>query len=158
MFRQAFLLLVLSVVGAVGTHLFHPRAPAWYLSSDPLKDDEVSMASIAERWQGNVMWIDARVSEQFGKGHVPGALSLNEQNFDKVLFEQIEILQSLKKPVVIYCDSEKCDASRTIREQLLQRIPIENVFVLKGGWQAWQQSRNGTGKGPGTLPNGIQRR
>lgn len=141
MLREAFLIVVLSLAGAVGTHFFHPRAPAWYLTQEPLKDDEVSMASIAERWKGDVMWIDARVSEQFAKEHVPNAVSLNEQNFDQALFDQIETLQDLKKPVVIYCDSEKCDASRKVREQLLQRVPLENVFVLKGGWQAWQQTQ-----------------
>ena len=72
---------------------------------------------------------------------MPGAVSLNEQNFDQALFEQIATLQDLKKPVIIYCGSEKCDASRKIKEQLLQRVPLENVFILKGGWQAWQQAQ-----------------
>ena len=96
------------------------------------------MAVIAEKWHGEVFWIDARIAAQFETEHVPGAVSLNEQNFGQALFEQIETLQDLKKPVIIYCDSEKCDASRKIKEQLLQRVPLENVFILKGGWQAWR--------------------
>ena len=141
MFRETLLLILLSLAGATGTHFLHPRAPSWYLTEAPLTDDEVSMSVIAEKWQGDVFWIDARIASQFEQQHVPGAVSLNEQNFDQALFDQIQVLQDLKKPVVIYCGSEKCDASRKIREQLLQRVPLENVFVLKGGWQAWQQSR-----------------
>lgn len=139
MIREALILILLSLAGAVGTHLLHPRAPAWHLSQEPLADDEVSMAVIAERWEGDVFWIDARISSEFAREHVPGALSLNEQNFDQVLFDQIQVFQDLKKPVVIYCDSGKCDASRKVREQLVLRLPVENVFVLKGGWQAWRQ-------------------
>jgi rhodanese-related sulfurtransferase len=141
MLREALLLIALSLVGAVGTHFFHPRAPAWYLVEAPLAEDEVSMAVIAEKWNSDVFWIDARIAEQFNQEHVPGAVSLNEQNFDQALFEQIATLQDLKKPVIIYCGSEKCDASRKIKEQLLQRVPLENVFILKGGWQAWQQAQ-----------------
>ena len=141
MIREALILIVLSLTGAAGTHLLHPRAPAWYLSQEPLADDEVSMAVIDEKWKGDVFWIDARISAQFEQEHVPGALSLNEQNFEQVLFDQIEIFQDLKKPVVIYCDSDKCDASRKVREQLVLRMPLENVFVLKGGWQAWRPSK-----------------
>ena len=141
MIRQALLLIALSIVGAVGTHLLHPRAPSWYLSGEPLNEDEVSMAVIAEKWKGDVFWIDARIASQFEQEHVPGAVSLNEQNFHQALFDQIQTLQDLQKPVIIYCDSEKCDASRKVREQLLQRVPLENIFILKGGWQAWQQAR-----------------
>ena len=31
-------------------------------------------------------------------------------------------------------------AGRKIKEALLERLPLENVFVLKGGWQAWRQA------------------
>ncbi len=141
MIREALFLIFLSVAGAAGTHFLHPRAPAWYLTESPLADDEVSMAMIAQKWKGDVQWIDARIAAEFEHDHPPGAISLNEQNFDQSLFDHIELLQTLTKPVVIYCDSEKCDASHKVREQLITRLPLENVFVLKGGWQAWQQAR-----------------
>lgn len=142
MIREAIILMTISLLGAAGTHLFHPRAPAWYLVEAPLAEDEVSMAVIAEKWHGDVFWIDARISEHFDKAHVPGAISLNEQNFDSALFDHIETLQDLKKAVVIYCGTEKCQASRKIKTELLKRMPLENVFILKGGWQAWQQATN----------------
>lgn len=141
MTRQAFLLIVLSLIGATATHFFHPRAPAWYLVEEKLADDEVSLAVIAEKWKNDVFWIDARVSSQFEAGHVPGAVSLNEQNFDQSLFDLMATLQDLKKPIIFYCDSQKCDASRKVKEHLLESVPLENVFVLKGGWQAWQQAQ-----------------
>ena len=152
MIRQAILILIFSLLGAGATHLFHPRAPKWGMEEGPLEDDEVNVAAIQERWKDNVMWVDARVTSEFTKGHVPGALSLNEQNFDQVLFDNMQTFQNLKRPLVIYCDSEKCDASRKIREELLKRMPLENVFILKGGWQAWNKAHKER------FPPGISRR
>jgi rhodanese-related sulfurtransferase len=136
--RQALILLMLAVAAAWGTHAWHPRAPALYLVQEPLRDDEVSMQAIQERWKGDVLWIDARIQEQFDAGHVPGALLLNEQKFDEQLFGHLDTLQANTKPVIIYCSAAKCEASRHVLERLKQTLPVENVFVLKGGWQAWK--------------------
>lgn len=137
---EAFVILILAVLGAVATHWLHPRAPAWYLTEAPLAEDEVSMKVIDERWKRDVLWIDARITEQFEVEHVPDAISLNEQNFDSMLFDHLEKLQDNTKPVIIYCGTEKCQSSRKIKDALIERLPLENVFVLKGGWQAWKQS------------------
>lgn len=139
-FCQAALLILLAASAAWATHVWHPRAPALYLIQEPLRDDEVSMKVIQERWQGKVLWIDARIQEQYDAGHVPGAVLLNEQHFDEQLFGLLDTLQGNTKPVIVYCNAAKCDASRKILEHLKQVLPIENAFVLKGGWNAWQQA------------------
>ncbi|WP_395718616.1 rhodanese-like domain-containing protein [Prosthecobacter sp.] len=136
--RQALILFFIAVAAAFGTHAWHPRAPALYLVQEPLRDDEVSMQTIQERWKGDVLWIDARVQEQFDAGHVPGALLLNEQKFEEQLVGYLDTLQTNNKPIVVYCSAAKCDASRHVLERLKQLLPIENAFVLKGGWKAWQ--------------------
>jgi|UniRef100_UPI00378411AD rhodanese-related sulfurtransferase len=136
--RQALILFLLAVAAAWGTHTWHPRAPAFYLVQEPLRDDEVSMQAIQGRWKGDVLWIDARIQEQFDAGHVPGALLLNEQKFDEQLFGHLDTLQANTKPIIIYCSAAKCEASRHVLERLKQTLPVENVFVLKGGWQAWK--------------------
>jgi rhodanese-related sulfurtransferase len=138
--RQAFALLLLASAAAWATHAWHPRAPALYIVQEPLRDDEVSMQVIQERWNGDVLWIDARIQEQFDAGHVPGALPLNEQKFDEQLFGHLDALQANTKPIIIYCSAAKCEASRHVLERLKQTLPVENAFVLKGGWQALQAS------------------
>lgn len=137
---QAGVLLLLAAAAAWATHEWHPRAPALHLIQEPLRNDEVSMEVIAERWQGRVLWIDARPQEQYEAGHVPDALLLNEQKFDDQLFNYLDTLQTNTKPIVIYCSGAKCEASRHVLERLKQTLPIENAFVLKGGWNAWQDS------------------
>ncbi|MDZ4404862.1 rhodanese-like domain-containing protein [Prosthecobacter sp.] len=138
--RQAFILLLLASAAAWATHAWHPRAPALYLVEEPLRNDEVSMQVIQERWKGDVLWIDARIQEQYDAAHIPGALLLNEQGFEQQLFNYLDGLQVNTKPIVVYCSAAKCDASRKVLERLKQMLPIENAFVLKGGWKAWESA------------------
>ncbi|TDU72828.1 rhodanese-like domain-containing protein [Prosthecobacter fusiformis] len=138
---QAALLVVLAAGAAAITHAVHPRAPALYLSEAPLREDEVSLKQIQERWQGDVIWLDARPQEVFEKGHIPEARMLNEQGFQEQLLELLDVLQTTDKPVIIYCGGEKCEASRTIREKLLPLVPLEHCYILKGGWPAWQAAQ-----------------
>ncbi len=138
--RQAVILVLFAAAAAWATHAWHPRAPALYLVEEPLRDDEISMQVIQERWQGKVLWIDARIQEQYDAGHIPGALLLNEQGFEQQLFNYLDVLQTNTKPVVVYCSAAKCDASRKVVERLKQTLPIEKAFVLKGGWKAWESA------------------
>jgi 3-mercaptopyruvate sulfurtransferase SseA len=144
---QALVLVALSVTAAVATHFLHPMAPAWYLVEAPLKDDEVTLERVNGEFAGQVLWLDARPEEQFNAGHIPGARLLNEQGFDGQLFELIEGLQTNLLPVVIYCGGEKCEASRKVKERLLSSFPLENVWVLKGGWKAWEAAGGEVAKG-----------
>ena len=138
MIRGAVILLVLSAMAAAGSHFLHPRAPVWYQTQEKLAEDEVSVADVQTRWQGQVLWIDARQREAFEKGHVPEALLLNEQERDTQMLEHIEKLQDNQRPVVVYCDGHACQASRKIRSYLMETVGLTNVWVLHGGWPAWQ--------------------
>ena len=107
---------------------------------EPLKADEVGMKEVNERWKGDVIWLDARPRDQFQQEHIPGARLLNEQEFDSLLLERLDELQTASRPVVIYCGGQKCEASRHVREKLLTLVPLEDCFILKGGWPAWKQA------------------
>lgn len=137
---QALVLILLSAVAAWAALRWHPRAPALYQVQEPLREDEVTMKIIQERWHGDVLWIDARPQDMFDAQHVPGALLLNEQAFEQQLFTYLDVLQKNTKPIIIYCSAAKCDASRRILERLKQTLPVENAHVLKGGWAAWRSA------------------
>jgi rhodanese-related sulfurtransferase len=137
---QALVLVLLSGVAAVGVHFWHPMAPAWYLVVAPPQEDEVTVERVKGEFGGKVLWLDARPEEQYVAGHIPEAKLLNEQGFNEQLFELIDLLQKNTLPVVIYCGGEKCEASRKIKERLVESLPMENVWVLKGGWPAWKKA------------------
>lgn len=137
---QALVITLLAAAAAVAAFQFHPRAPALHAVQEPLKADEVGMKEVHERWKGGVIWLDARPRDQFQQEHIPGARLLNEQEFDSLLLELLDELQTASKPVVIYCGGQKCEASRHVREKLLTLVPLEDCFILKGGWPAWKQA------------------
>jgi rhodanese-related sulfurtransferase len=130
------------------TYRFHPRAPALYLFEEAVAEDEVNMAMVRELERtGGVLWIDARTRAEFDKGHVPGARLLNPENWETEMYEMVDVLASNTKPIVIYCDSQKCDQSRLIAERL-RDLGNQDVRVLRGGWQAWENApKPGGGSG-----------
>lgn len=138
---QAWILGGCTLLAAAATHLLHPRAPALFLQQAAPRDDEVMLARVAGDWQNQVIWLDARPEEQFRQEHIPGAYPLNEQQFDSQLVELFELLQTAERPVVIYCSGERCEAARRVRERLLQIVPLERCFILKGGWPAWKAAQ-----------------
>ena len=137
---QACVLIALSVAAGALTFYLHPRAPALYLYQETVSEDEVNMLMVRalEKEQG-VLWIDARSRSEFEKEHVPGTHLLNEQEFDALIFELLDVLSSNTKTIVIYCDAQKCDQSRFIAEKL-RDLGNQEIKVLKGGWIAWKNA------------------
>ncbi len=144
MFRALFQALILggcSLLAAAATHLLHPRAPALYLQKAAPREDEATLERVKGEWQNRVIWLDARPEEQFRQEHIPGARPLNEQQFDSQLVELFDLLQTAEVPVILYCSGERCEAARRVRERLLQIVPLEQCFILKGGWPAWKAAQ-----------------
>jgi rhodanese-related sulfurtransferase len=87
-------------------------------------------------WDGNVLWVDARSADEYEAGHVPAAILLNLEDWDR-LFPQFLDRWSSEKKVVVYCGATSCELSREVAERL-RKNGIPSVFVLKGGWEAWK--------------------
>lgn len=138
-FSQALILVILSAAAAWGTYAWHPRAPALHLTQEPLRDDEVSMAVIREKFHKEVLWIDARPADQFAAKHMPGALNVSEQQFDEQLVQHLDTLQTNTKPVVVYCSGQKCEASRKVMEKLKEMGFVKDAFIFKGGWSVLEK-------------------
>lgn len=141
-FSQSLILVALAAVAAFGTHTWHPRAPALHLTQEPLRDDEVSMEVIREKYAGEVLWIDARPADQFAAQHMPGALNVSEQQFDEQLVQHLDALQTNSKPVVVYCSGQKCEASRKVMERLKEMGFVKDAYIFKGGWSVLSQQQN----------------
>jgi len=96
----------------------------------------------ARAWGENAIWIDARPDEEFARDHVPGAVSLNEDRWNELL-PQFLAVWSPEKKIVVYCSSQSCNASREVAHRLRNQAqpPMQNVFVLEGGWEEWLKSR-----------------
>jgi rhodanese-related sulfurtransferase len=130
------LLLALALVPALLTGWLHPKRPAWSWMRPTVT--ELLLAD-AERLTPPVIWLDARPDEEYAAQHVPGALSLNEDRWEELLPKFMAVWQPGAR-VVVYCDSQRCDASRAVAVRLRHEYRINNVFVLQGGWKAWREA------------------
>jgi rhodanese-related sulfurtransferase len=80
---------------------------------------------------GDVVVVDVRAAEDYEKGHVPGAISLPEDRW-----ERPEGLDR-QRVNVLYCYSQVCHlAARAAVELSAQGYPVRE---LEGGFAAWTQ-------------------
>ena len=128
--RQVVALLALALLPAFATGLWHPRRPAW-------QSDEVTLAT-ALGWGPSVLWIDARPDADFARAHIPNAVSLNEDRWEDLLPGVLDRWDASRK-IVVYCSSLSCQASHDVARRLRDDANLPNVFVLQGGWEAWQK-------------------
>lgn len=144
---QSLLLLVMAGVAGFLVWRYHPERPELYLTRESAAPGEITVLEARERQAaGPVIWVDARREQEFAAGHIPGALLLNEYDWDNLLFEAFPVITDAAEgvPVIIYCDGQECAASRTVRERL-QQTPVgdRELLILRGGWPAWQSMESG---------------
>ena len=135
--RQILILAALALAPGVGEAIYFRQKISWQSSIPP---SELVTVDQARTWAGNVIWVDARPEEEFARDHVPGALSLNEDRWNELL-PQFLTVWSPEKKVVVYCSSLSCNASREVARRLRKEAQLSDVFVLKGGWEAWLKKR-----------------
>jgi len=130
---QALLLSVIAFLPAIGEAIYFRDRVSW---RSPIPASELVTVAQALSWGENVIWVDARPEEEFGRDHVPGAVSLNEDRWNELL-PQFLPKWSPDKKVVVYCSAESCNAAREVARRLRDEAQLKNVFVLQGGWEAW---------------------
>lgn len=106
-------------------------------AEEPLEKGEVKLETV-QTWGERVLWVDARSKAKYDEEHIPGALPLNEDNWNTLLPHFLDAWDP-DVPVVVYCDGGSCELSKAVADRLHRELKIEKVFVLKGGWSAWQK-------------------
>ena len=133
--KQALLLAALALLPAIAQALYLRDRISW---TQRHTGDEVTVAK-ARSWGNSVMWIDARPTQEFATGHIEGAIQLNTDQWDNLLPEALNRWGPDRK-LVVYCSKQSCGASHEVARRLRDEAGLKNVFVLKGGWEAWQKS------------------
>jgi rhodanese-related sulfurtransferase len=133
--RQVLFLAGLAFLPAIGQALYYRSDPAW--QGAPVDSGQVTLTQ-AKNWGDTVLWIDARPEAEFARAHVPGAMQLNEDNWDGLLREVLTAWTPERK-LVVYCSRQTCNASHTVAERLRHEAGLTNVYVLEGGWEEWQK-------------------
>jgi len=108
-----------------------------------------------EEWEAGTLFIDARRTKEYVKGHIPGAISISP--WEKGREGKVAGLAQAEPkaaPVVVYCTRSKdCEDSEEISSNLKQ-FGFENVMVFQGGFPVWQEKKKPVveGEEPGERP------
>lgn len=132
--RQIGFLCLLSAVAALLSAGFHPHRPPW--NQEPLGPGEVTL-STAEGWGAGILWVDARPVAAYEAGHAPGAVHLDLVSWEADFPKFLDRWQPGQR-VLVYCSAASCHLADEVAGRLRQSR-IEPIFVLKGGWESWQE-------------------
>lgn len=138
-FRQMYLLLLLAAAPALLAAWLHPRAPDWDWRNAPPGEGMVTFAALPAPMDA-ITWIDARSHAAFSAAHIPGAVLLNEDEWEALFFDAIDALAD-PQPIVVYCGDAGCQASERVAERLRNDLAREDIYVLHRGWEAWLEWR-----------------
>jgi rhodanese-related sulfurtransferase len=135
--RQSAALLALALLPALVEAFYLRDKIPWHAR---VAESEFVEVATARGWGDNALWIDARPSEEFERDHVPGAISLNEDRWAEGLAQFLGTQWSPEKKIVVYCSAASCNLAEDVARRLREEAKLPNeIRILKGGWEAWQQ-------------------
>lgn len=110
-------------------------------------DEEIPAAEAQARLLKGALLLDARGVEFYEMGHIPDAIPLPEEDFDRA-FAALEPRLRSTFDIVVYCSGFGCEASHIVAHRLKEK-GIQ-AAILIDGWPAWQDAGypTRTGKNP----------
>ncbi len=97
---------------------------------------------------GGYVFVDARATESFEEGRIPGAVQCDYYRLDSYLGSVLDVVVGAEK-VIVYCNGKECEDSLHVCGELLnQQVPWESIYLFKGGWEAWSESGQAIQAGP----------
>ena len=132
--RELSTIAVLTAVGATFS-LFSGLAPLpWATPELGAGEIRVEDARVLD-----VLWIDARGEDAYQQGHIGDAIRLSPDNWDDGIFELMDAWLGQPRPIIVYCGSAACEASKRVAERLREALASAEIYTLHGGWDAWVQ-------------------
>jgi rhodanese-related sulfurtransferase len=137
--RQSAALLALAFLPALVEAFYFRDKIQW--QSRVAESDFVDVTT-ARTWGDNVLWVDARPTDEFDRDHVPGAISLNEDRWSEGLSQFLATQWSPEKKIVVYCSAASCNLAEDVARRLREEAKLPNeIRILKGGWEAWLEKK-----------------
>jgi rhodanese-related sulfurtransferase len=85
---------------------------------------------------GDYVILDARSTDHYEAGHIPGALSMPVKD-PGARFAGLQVLLVPKQPVMVYCSGQACDQALRLGA-FLREQGIEQVALFEGGMEVWE--------------------
>ncbi|MFH0809897.1 MAG: rhodanese-like domain-containing protein [Pseudomonadota bacterium] len=100
----------------------------------PKTSGELSPLEAQRLLASGAVALDARRPEDYAAGHIPGAINLPAEEFDRC-FPDVQPRLSPAVPLVLYCGGEDCSLSHELAA-ILHPMGFQPK-VLRGGIEAW---------------------
>jgi rhodanese-related sulfurtransferase len=114
--------------------------PSWALRkttpAEPLAPGEIDLRVLSSLRAADILWVDARSKAKFENRHIPGAVLLNQAEWESLVSNFYDQWQPSCQ-VVVYGEADS-DNGREVASRLRQESGIENIWALKGGYEAWR--------------------
>jgi len=111
-----------------------PSATVSVALGEDVELDEMQKISVNHE----ALILDARSSSFYRLGHIPSAMSLPRDDFDKRYQALQSILQSHRdQPIVVYCSALRCRDSQLVAEAL-QKLGYQHIRIFRRGWSDWE--------------------
>ena len=87
---------------------------------------------------GDHLFVDARSSEEYCKGHIPKAIPLPFEELDE-RFEALGQILSSEFPAIVYCKNRECDDALLLAVEL-RDMGKSNLLSYVDGFELWEES------------------
>jgi rhodanese-related sulfurtransferase len=150
---EAWVIIWVSIIGALLFNHLRPNGMVLWGRLNAAQDTPVSSPAIIgdsgaspstvakETAQAlfksrSVVFVDARASESYRQGHIPGAVSLPLGRIDEKINGFLSN-HSISTPIVTYCSGVNCGDAAHLAA-LLSDFGYTRVAVFTGGMEAWR--------------------
>lgn len=139
---EAGALMIIAALLAVVAFFANPSSPGF--EEGRLEAGEVTLQRLPAAMEA-ILWIDARTEAQYEEEHIPGAVLVNEDDWEAGLMRFFEVWDP-EHTVIVYCDAADCHSSRALAARLERELgpDVGTVYHLHGGWVAWRKTQTPT--------------
>jgi rhodanese-related sulfurtransferase len=93
--------------------------------------------ALAQYNSGKALFVDARSKQDYVDGHIEGAISLPNHQFNEA-FGGVAGLLAQFEEIITYCDGESCPLAKSLAEQL-RELGYQKVYYMVNGWTLWRE-------------------
>ncbi len=142
--KQIGIILLASAALAVAVNIVHPRRLPWVQDWSHQVESKaaelnirlVSLSIALESCRsGDAVFIDARSTSEYRKGHIPGAVSIPFEQLDDH-FPQLLELMAASADMVVYCSGRECDDALLLATEIKAMGGDAALFV--DGYESWE--------------------
>ena len=131
-------------LGYTNIKVYAEGMPDWKKKGGLIGVDVAHIKKLVDS-KANVVIIDSRPKKRkYDKGHIPGAISIFDKDFDKL---KDQLPADKATPLYFYCGGLKCKLSPSSAEKAIA-LGYTKVYVVPGGYPAWKKAYGGAAKAP----------